>query len=380
MKRVIVLGSTGSIGKSTLDILRRQRDDFNLVGISAYSNADSIEEQVEDFEPEYISVVNKESSLRLKKKLNSKCTLLEGEEGLAELASKPCDILVLGITGLAALKPLLACLGKTKRLLLANKEAVVSGGKFIMDKINDSKTELFPVDSEAWAVFRLLQNRDSQNLENIYITASGGPFLDKDKDFIQSAGVKETLSHPVWDMGKQITVNSASLMNKGFEVIEVSHLFGVDLNKIKVLVHPQSVVHALVRTKDGSLFSSMFQPDMKIPISYGLNYPDFKKQARDLDLTDQNELNFLSPDLEKFPALSLAYKVGKRGGNLLTILTIADEEAVELFLEEKIMFTDIYRIVSGIIEEAEYSKIKSVDDIFYWQEWTKDKVKQIQGQ
>jgi 1-deoxy-D-xylulose-5-phosphate reductoisomerase len=250
-KKVIILGSTGSIGESALDIVRRNSDKFEVLGLSAHTNKDALRKQTEEFKVQHT-------------------VLASSEKGLCDLASMESDILVVGISGLAALKPIVASLGRTKRIVLANKEAVLCAGNLLMDLVENSPTELYPVDSEAWGVYRLLSAFPGEEIKKVCITASGGPFFFKDRNCMDDASIEEVLNHPVWDMGKRITVDSATFMNKGFEVIEIHRLFGISLEKIEVVVHPQSAVHAYVEMNDGTVFSSMFNADMRIPIGYGM--------------------------------------------------------------------------------------------------------------
>ena len=352
-KKVVILGSTGSIGQSALDIVRRNPERFDVIGLSAYSNADVLRKQEEEFKP-------------------IKSVLASADDSLCELASMESDIVVVGITGLAALRPIMASIDKTERLVLANKEAVLSAGNLLMDRIKDSKTDLYPVDSEAWGIYRLLKLAKNEEIENVFITASGGPFFFKDPAAMQSATIEQVLDHPVWNMGDRITVDSASFMNKGFEIIEIHRIFGIELDKIKVLVHPQSAVHALLETKDGAMFSTMFNADMKVPIGYGMSYPDFCGANKKLDLLELNKLEFFETDDSRFPALQLAYDVAKKGGNLPTVLATADEIAVKKFLNGEIEFLDIYKMVKQIVESVEHSELKSIDDVYYWDKQVRD--------
>lgn len=379
-KNIIILGSTGSIGKNTLSILRKNRQRFKVLGVSAFSNISLLKKQIEEFKPRYVAVGNEKKVDKLSSEIKGRCRILAGPEGISELASKKSDAVVLGITGLSALRPLLSCLNNSKRLLLANKEAVISGGSLLMRKMENSKTEVFPVDSEAWGIYRLIKKFSEDSIRKVYITASGGPFWNKSKKYIEGVGIKEVLSHPVWNMGKRISVNSANLMNKGFEVIEIHNLFNLPVEKIGVLIHPQSSVHAFAETEEGVLFPCMFKADMRIPISYGLNYPfhiGIAKKA--LSLGKEKDLSFIKPDYKKFPALSLAYKVAKKGGNYFTILTSADEEAVGLFLKGKLKFKDIYNIVNWVIKKAKHCSLKKVEDVFFWDRWAKDKIRELTG-
>ncbi|MBN2120660.1 MAG: 1-deoxy-D-xylulose-5-phosphate reductoisomerase [Candidatus Omnitrophica bacterium] len=375
MKKVIVLGSTGSIGTNTLDIIRRHPDKFKVLGLSAFSNAELLSEQIKEFKPRYISIFDKNRYKKIKARGASK--IFAGQEGLLKLASNKCDILVMGISGFGALRPLVAALGKAKRLLLANKEAIISAGSILAKKMRSSSTRIFPVDSEAWAVSNLLEGTSLNHINSIYITASGGPFFRKSRNQMRKAGIKQVLKHPVWKMGKRISVDSATLMNKGFEVIEIHRLFEIPVEKIKVLVHPQSVIHAFLEKNNGSLLSSLFSADMKIPIGASLGSPTNHLYVRNLDLSKLKGLDFFKPDYKKFPLLKLAYFVAKSGRSFPAVLVASDEEAVSLFLEGKISFLEISKIIEKVIASHRAKDLNGLEDVFLWQAWAKDKVRQI---
>ena len=362
-KRIIILGSTGSIGQSALDVVRCTPDRFDVIGLTANANAAELKKQIKEFSPEYAVIADETKVSQLS---GSSARVLYGENGLCELAGQESDVVVVGITGLAALAPVVSAIGRTKRIVLANKEAVVSAGDLIMNLIRRSDTELYPVDSEAWGVYRLLAGMDRSNIEKITITASGGPFFFKDADAMKKASVSDVLAHPVWDMGARITVDSASFMNKGLEIIEIHRLFGLELDKIDVLVHPQSAVHALLQTKDGALSAAMFDADMRIPIGHGMCDPEVYSGAGRLDLSDLGKLEFYSPDHKRFPFLKLAYKAAQRGGNIPTVLAAVDEAVVNKFLNGEIAFLDIYEIVRSVVDAVDFAQITSIEDVYYW--------------
>jgi len=375
MKSVIILGSTGSIGRSTLDVIRKSKNNFRIIGLSTCRNTGLLRKQVKEFRPKYVSIFDKERCRKFNNRVSPK--LFAGEEGLLELSRTKADLLVLGIGGLAALKPLMFSLGRARRVLLANKEAIISAGEVLLDKMKQSRTEILPVDSEAWAVFNLLKYTEPGDLLNIYITASGGPLLGKNSRQIKNIKKDEVLKHPVWNMGKRISIDSATLMNKGFEVMEISRLFGIPLEKIKVLVHPQSIVHAMLERKDGNLLSCLFFTDMRVPIAASLEYPANPMFVRQLPLHKINRLEFFEPDYKKFPSLELAYFVAKKGESYPSVLVAADEEAVNLYLEGKIGFCNIYELVKKVIDSHRPERVKCLDDIFFWEAWAKDKVRRI---
>lgn len=367
-KRIIILGSTGSIGRSTLSLLDKAKSEFEVAGLSTYRNIWLLKKQVDKFKPRYVAIVDREKA-KLFKKRRSSLKILEGEEGLESLARLSSDMVVVGIGGLAALRPLLACLPHTRRILLANKETIICAGSLIKSVADKNRTQIFPVDSEAWAISELLKYvEDRSKLQNVYITASGGPFLKKSLSYLKRVKPQEALKHPVWKMGKKITIDSATLMNKGFEVLEISNLFDIPLEKIKVIVHPQSVVHGFIQLKDFRVFASLFSADMKIPLSSGLNISGPNIIKRKFDLTEIRNLVFLPPERRKFPSVEMAYRAGEKGGNFPTLLVSADEEAVALYLEGKIEFLDIYKLVKKVLDTFPFSEINSFEDVFYWAE------------
>jgi len=375
-KKIIILGSTGSIGRNTLDVVRRNRRRFEVLGLSGNLNSKLLLKQAEEFKPKYINIGFKNDYLKLKNNSSSKVSV--GEDGLLKLSSSVCDILVLGISGLVALKPLFNSLGKAKKILLANKEAIIASGEMFDKARRKSSSQIVSVDSEAWAVQNLLES-SSGRAEKVYITASGGPFLRKDRKLLRNVSLKETLSHPVWRMGKKISVDSATLMNKGFEVMEISRLFGIPVNKIKVLIHPQSIIHALIERDDKTVTAFYFSSDMRIPISAGLDEGKSPSFTKPLDLAKSAKMEFLSPDYKRFPSLKLAYYVAQRQKSYPSVFVSADEEAVSLYLEGRIKFLQIYDIVKRTVDSHKSRDVKSLDDILYWNKWAVEKVKEIAG-
>ncbi len=375
-KKIIILGSTGSIGRNTLDVVRRNRRRFEVLGLSGNLNSRLLLRQAEEFKPKYINIGLKDDYLKLKN--NSSAKVSAGEEGLLKLSSSVCDILVLGISGLAALKPLFSSLGKAKKILLANKEAIIASGEMFDKARRKSSSQIISVDSEAWAVRNLLES-SSGKTDKVYITASGGPFLRKDRKFLRKVSLKETLSHPVWRMGRKISVDSATLMNKGFEVMEISRLFGIAVEKIKVLIHPQSIIHALIEREDKTVTAFYFSSDMRIPISAGLDGGKSPSFTKPLDLAKFGKMEFLSPDYKKFPSLKLAYYVAEKQRSYPSVFVSADEKAVSLYLEGRIKFLQIYDIVKRTVDSHQGRDLQNLDDVLYWSRWAADKVKEIAG-
>lgn len=374
MKSVIILGSTGSIGKNTLSLIAKDRENFKVKGLSTFGNVKLLDKQIKQFRPQFVAVADKKACSRI---YAGGVKVLGGPEGVNTLSSMECDILVLAISGLSALKPLINCLGKAKKLLLANKEAVVASGKILMNKIRKSTTQLLPVDSEANAMFQLLNKVNKENIEKLYITASGGPFLRSDTPRMRRASVTEVLSHPVWKMGKRITVDSATLINKGFEVMEISSMFDIPAAKIEVLVHPQCLVHSLLATCDRRFFASLFFPNMKVPISYALYYPSLGPRLTSLDLGSIKRLEFEKPNLKKFPAFKLALQVAKAGGSLPAVLVASDEVAVDLYLRGKIRFDHIYQLIARVLSVHKRRKIKTLKEVFIYSQWAKQETHRL---
>ncbi|RKZ25386.1 1-deoxy-D-xylulose-5-phosphate reductoisomerase [bacterium] len=372
MKKVIVLGSTGSIGRSTLDVLKKNRGRFKVIGLSAWENTPLLQKQIREFSPFLAAVGGK-----LKARPGSRTKILIGKEGVNELSRIKSDIVVLGISGIAALGPLLECIGRTKRILLANKEAVVSAWPLIKAKLKNSGTEIIPVDSEANALFQLLLGVEKKSINKVYITASGGPFLNWDKKRLTKVKASQALQHPTWKMGRRITIDSATLVNKGFEVMEAHFLFDIPLDKIEVIIHPQSVIHSLVETYGGCLFASFFAPDMRVPINYALNYPDMAKHPiKKLDLVSLRKIEFFKPDCRKFSGLKLALSAAKKGKSMPAVFTAADEQAVNLYLQGKIRFTQIPEILRIVLAKHRPKNITCLEDVLFWMDWAKNKVMQ----
>ncbi len=371
MKNVIVLGSTGSIGKSTLDIIRRNPDDFNIIGLSSHSNCSELLRQADEFHPDVIALSGS-SRVHLRRD-RGRWKILRGSDGLLELAGMPADILVCGISGLAALRPLFACAGKTKRVLLANKEAIISCGELLKKQFRKTRTELISVDSEANSLFQIFQCIPRDQLRTVCITASGGPLRLLAQNKIDSLPIKTILQHPRWSMGKKITIDSATLVNKGFEVMEISQLFDISLKQISIVVHPQSIVHSLIETVDGRMVASLFQTDMRIPISYSLYYPQVNKYSQYLDLTKIQSLSFEKPDYQKFPSLKLALEVARVGKSLPAVFVAADEVAVELYLAKRIRFSQIHQILEKVVAVHKPVDYHSAEEIIAQAAWAKRK-------
>ena len=355
MKNISILGVTGSIGTQALDVLRFHKDKFKLVAISAYKNIDLTLDIIEEFKPRVVAINDKASFEKLKNikgTLDYDFELLYGMEGLIKVATlKEFHTVLTSVVGMIGLKPTLEAIKCKKDIALANKETLVVAGELVMNEAKKYGVKILPVDSEHSAIFQCLQGNDLKSVDKIIITASGGPFRGYSKKQLENVTLNQALNHPKWSMGKKITIDSSTLMNKGLEVIEAHWLFDCDYENIEVVVHPQSIIHSMVQYKDGAVIAQLGVTDMKLPIQYALNYPLRDNNISEkLDFYKINELNFYKPDTEVFRCLKLAYKAGKMGGLMPTILNGANEVCVDLFLNEKIKYLDIPTIVEECME------------------------------
>lgn len=358
MKNISILGATGSIGTQTLDVIRKSKERVNLIGITANSSVIKVIEIINEFSPKYVAMMDKECANEVKAYCDSNnidIKVLEGIEGLIEIASlTEIDTVVTSVVGMIGLRPTMAAIEAGKDIALANKETLVVAGELVMNKAKEKGVKILPVDSEHSAIFQSLSGYTSKDINKIILTASGGPFRGKKVDDLKNVTVHEALKHPKWNMGKKISIDSATLMNKGLEVIEAHFLFDCDYDNIEVVVHPQSIIHSMVEYKDASVIAQLGSPDMRLPIQYALNYPERKEMiAKPISFYEIATLTFEKPDLHTFKCLELAYKAGKEGGLSTTILNGANEEAVALLLEEKIKFLQIAEIIE---ESLEYFK------------------------
>lgn len=345
-KRIAILGSTGSIGVNTLRVIAAHSDCFEAVALTAYNSVKAVESQIRQFRPRHVALAA--AHIALLKRKYPRVRFYDVQKDLAELVSHgDIDVVVIAMTGAAALDPFLAAVRAGKIVAPANKEALVMAGDIIMAEARKFAATVIPVDSEQSAIFQCLQGHDIRHLHRIVLTASGGALRDVPRAQHDKLSIKEILAHPRWKMGAKITVDSATLMNKGFEVIEAQRLFGVPVDKIKVLVHPEAIVHSMVEFVDGSVLAQLGVTDMRLPIQYALTYPGrIPAGIARLDLAGTGQLTFAAPDVKKFPSLQLAYDAARQGGLSPTVLNAADEVAVEAFLQGKISFTAIYRVVA----------------------------------
>ncbi|MBR4622279.1 MAG: 1-deoxy-D-xylulose-5-phosphate reductoisomerase [Ruminococcus sp.] len=362
MKTITVLGSTGSIGTQTLEIARKHG--FKIKALAAFSNTELLIRQAEEFRPEYVCIYKEELLDELSAGLTG-CKVLCGMDGLCEIAKLDgVDIMVNSVVGMVGLKPTLAAIEHGTDVALANKETLVAGGDLVMSSAREKGVRIYPIDSEHSAIFQCLQGNKRSQLKKIILTASGGPFFGFTKDQLKNVSIEQALAHPNWSMGRKITIDSATLMNKGLEFIEAMHLFALRPDQIEIVVHRQSVIHSAVEYNDNSVIAQLGVPDMKIPIQYALLYPDrFECPTKPLSLTDYGTLTFAKPDIETFDCLRACMKAIAKGGNIPASVNGANEAAVAAFLDGKIGFTDIGDIVMRVCDETERKDITCLDDV-----------------
>ncbi len=365
MRKIGILGSTGSIGTQTLEIVD-QNEDLKVVSMAAGSNVTLFEKQIRKYQPEIVAMWTKEACDDLRVRISDlNVKIVCGMDGLLEVSSYPSmEILVTAIVGMIGIRPTIAAIEAGKDIALANKETLVTAGHIIMPLAKKHGVSILPVDSEHSAIFQSLQGNKHEQVKSIFLTASGGPFRGKTKEELKHMTVKDALNHPNWSMGKKVTIDSASLVNKGLEVMEARWLFDVSLDQIKVLIHPQSILHSAVEYLDGAVMGQMGTPDMKLPIQYALFYPDRRvMDSKPLDLFEIGTLTFEKPDTDTFPGLKLALMAAKKGGNLPTVFNAANEKAVAMFLEEKIRFLEIPEMIQNAMEHVRWIGNPSVDEI-----------------
>ena len=365
-RTVTILGSTGSIGQNTLDLIKHNPEAFNLVAITAQNNVDLLAEQALEYRPEMAVIGRKELLPVLQKHLDgSGIEVTAGLDGLCEAAKRPSDVVIAGIVGAAGLAPTLAAVQRGAIIGLANKECLVSAGDLFMEAVREHGATLLPVDSEHNAIYQVFDFNKPETVAKITLTASGGPFLSTPIDALKAVTPAQAVKHPNWTMGQKISVDSATLMNKGLEVIEAWHLFPVEKNQIEVIIHPQSVVHSMVSYVDGSVLAQMGSPDMRTPISYALNWPDrMNSRVETLNLASVGTLQFEEPDTTRFPALKLARQALQTGGAAPTILNAANEVAVERFLSGQLAFLNIPKLVEGVLNTINRGQPENLVEVF----------------
>lgn len=365
MKNISILGSTGSIGTQTLDIVRAN-EDLNVVAIAAGSNIKKLEEQIREFHPEIVCVYDDRAAKNLKIAVaDIDIKVVSGMDGLIETAvCKKADIVVTAFVGMIGIRPTLEAIKAGKDIALANKETLVTAGHLVMAAAKDYGVKILPVDSEHSAIFQSLNGENKRQIEKILLTASGGPFRGRTREQMEDVQVEEALKHPNWTMGRKITIDSSTMVNKGLEVIEAKWLFGVEFDQIQVVVQPQSLIHSMVQFKDGAIMAQLGTPDMKLPIQYALYYPERRYLAGDrVDFAKIGQITFENPDMENFRGLALAYKAGKIGGSMPTVLNAANEKAVAKFLNREIHYLEITDIIDYCMNQHKVVENPTVEQI-----------------
>jgi 1-deoxy-D-xylulose-5-phosphate reductoisomerase len=365
-KKLSILGSTGSIGTQTLDIVKKFPEKFKVVGLSCNSNIELLKKQIDEFKPEIVAVFDEKKADMLKDEMKVDIPVYKGMDGLLKVAVfGEAHTVVNSLVGSIGVLPTIKAIENLKNVALANKETLVTAGSVVMKKIKFHKINLLPIDSEHSAILQCLQGSKIEDVNKITITCSGGAFRDKTKEELLGVKAADALKHPTWDMGAKITIDSATLMNKGFEVIEAQWIYGIPYSKIDTVIHPQSIIHSLVEFKDKSVIAQLGVPDMKIPIQYALDYPNRLENSDlpQLNLADVGNMSFKGPDLERFPCLAMAYDAGIKGGTLPAVMNAANEIAVKYFLQDKIKFMDIPRIIMEAMESHQIIKNPDLDQI-----------------
>ncbi len=379
MKYISILGSTGSIGCQTLDIVREHNDKLKVTALAANSNIELMEKQIREFKPGLVSVFNEDKARQLKQRIKDLPVRVEaGMDGLIACATEPAaETTVTAVVGMIGIRPTIEAIKAGKNIALANKETLVTAGHIIMPLIKKHRVSILPVDSEHSAIFQSLNGEDSKRVAKIILTASGGPFRGKKLSDLSDIRPENALAHPNWAMGKKITIDSATMVNKGLEVMEAAWLFDISIDKIQVVVHPQSIIHSMVEYIDGSVIAQLGIPDMKLPIQYALFYPERDKldQGQKVDFIKLKQLTFEEPDMETFYGLKLAIEAGKDGGSMPTVYNAANEWAVAAFLDGRISFLDIPRLIEASMKQHNIIKNPSLDEILNTEQQTYDFIK-----
>ena len=374
MKNLVILGSTGSIGTQTLDVVREHPDLFHVSVLVANRSDELLEKQIEEFQPRLAVLSDEEAYSRLRQRYSGKTELAGGRQAVIEAAAYPeAQVVVTSLMGFAGLEPTLAALEAGKDIALANKETLVVAGELVMAKAKELGRAILPVDSEHCALFQCLQGQDRKAVEKLILTASGGPFRGRKAEELTNVSKKDVLAHPTWNMGQKITVDSASLVNKGLEVIEARWLYDVSYDQIQVVVHPQSIVHSMVQYQDGTVMAQLGCTDMRLPIQYALTYPDrVSSHFPRVDFYELGKLTFEKPDMETFRGLKLAFEAGRTGGTMPCIMNGANEVAVEAFLKGQAGFLDIYRLIEKAMEAGQVEYKPDLEQLLAADKWARD--------
>ena len=379
-KRLSILGSTGSIGTNALKVISSLNDAFEITYLSTYKNVELLFDQVKKYTPKAVVVVDEVAAKKIESAIEALgIDLLTGRAGLLDLSQRSdIDIMLNALVGASGMEPTLNAINAGVNVALSNKESLVMAGNLINNALEDSDAELFPVDSEHSAIWQCMVGEDYKDISRIILTGSGGPFRERPVSTFGKISIDEALNHPNWDMGKKITIDSATMMNKGLEVIEAYWLFGFDLNSIDIVVHPQSIIHSMIEMNDGAIKAQMGVPDMKVPIQYALTYPNHISAPWErLDFFSCGDLTFQPPDFKRFPSIPLAFRALELLGTAGTALNLANDISVELFLKDKIAFTDISRINEVILEEHPWVEDPTLDDIKSLSTWVKYKINDL---
>lgn len=380
MKKISLLGATGSIGMQTLEILRAYPESFRLVAMAFGNNVEVGQRIIHEFKPKLVSVHSKEIKERLKHAVSDDTKIVYGQEGLIEVAAHPdCDVVLNAVVGHVGLMPTLAAIQAGKTIAIANKETLVTAGHIVMETAKEKGVQILPVDSEHSAIFQCLNGEKKSEVAKIILTASGGSFRDRTREELKNVTVEEALAHPNWSMGAKITIDSATMMNKGLEVIEAHWLFQLPYEQIEVILHKESIVHSMVEFQDASVIAQLGFPDMKIPIQYALTYPSRLENSKTkrLNLTEIGKLHFSEVDFDRFRCLKMAYEAGKQGGTMTTVLNVANEEAVAAFLSGKISFLEIETLIENALDKHQLINEPSLDDIIATGEETRRFVRKL---
>lgn len=372
MKKIAILGSTGSIGTQTLDVVREHSDELQVVALAAGSNKERLKEQIKEFHPKLVSLSDEKKAQELKEELaGEQVEVVCGMEGLIEVAgADSADVVVTAVVGMMGILPTMEAIKKGKDIALANKETLVTAGHLIIPMAKEYGVSIFPVDSEHSAIFQSLQGEPKAALDKILLTASGGPFRGKSAEFLETVTLEDALNHPNWSMGPKITIDSSTMVNKGLEVMEAKWLFGVDYSQIEVVIQPQSIIHSMVQYVDGAIIAQLGTPDMRVPIEYALFYPERRSLSGDrLDFSKLSQITFEKPDYKVFRGLSLAIEAGKTGGTMPTVFNAANERAVAKFLKGEIKYTDIVRSIEKCMDAHKVSAHPDLEEILATEQW-----------
>ncbi|MFR3345498.1 MAG: 1-deoxy-D-xylulose-5-phosphate reductoisomerase [Anaerobutyricum sp.] len=372
MKKIAILGSTGSIGTQTLDVIRAHSDELEVVALAAGSNKERLKEQIREFHPELVSLSDEKKAQELKEELAGEAVeVVCGMGGLIEVAGiDSADVVVTAVVGMMGILPTMEAIRKGKDIALANKETLVTAGHLIIPMAREYGVSILPVDSEHSAIFQCLQGEPKAALDKILLTASGGPFRGKSAEFLETVTLEDALNHPNWSMGPKITIDSSTMVNKGLEVMEAKWLFGVDYSQIEVVIQPQSIIHSMVQYIDGAVIAQLGTPDMRVPIEYALFYPERRSLPGDrLDFSKLSQITFEKPDYKVFRGLSLAIEAGKTGGTMPTVFNAANERAVAKFLKGEIKYTDIVRSIEKCMDAHKVSAHPDLEEILATEQW-----------